>query len=169
MLCIGRRSRDEATELNSAEKKHEEGHIIHVTNKCGFLPKNDTNDDESISNQSSEIPCVNYVFHDDREFMLRNRQNPFNPYELLQNFERGVLSSKSCDPLVTEVQMIKELIKQSNRKSSIEDEWTQLAKVLDRLCFFIFLGVFSMTSFVMLLPAYLMSDSSGHLSSALYH
>ena len=52
------------------------------------------------------------------------------------------------------MKLIKEVLENS-KVSDIEDEWVNLAKVLDRLCFVAFLITFAVTTFVMLLPGYL--------------
>ena len=57
--------------------------------------------------------------------------------------------------LVDEIRVITSLVHEMNREDEIEEEWQGLAKVMDRIFFFIFLIIFAISSLFILLPAYM--------------
>ena len=132
----------------SPKKKTSKSMIIHlVDDKSGFISPEDDN---------SNVTCRNYVFQDGREKLLRSVENPY-PYHLesLRNTQH-IISTNGEDPLLNEVRMIRQVVRERNKRNDIMDEWTLLAKVLDRLCFIVFLITYTLTSIVMLVPAYVM-------------
>ena len=64
-------------------------------------------------------------------------------------------TQKEEDAVMGEVKVIKELICEMSRQDEIEEEYHILARVLNRMCFVVFLVTYVVSSCTMLLPAYL--------------
>ena len=119
--------------------------IIHIPNS----PTININSCNSIGN--SPCSAAYHEFNDDRENLLQNMhtscQYPADACKKLMTSKR--------DPLISELRSIQDLMKKLNQRNRIEDEWIFLAKILDRLCFVVFLTAYALASVVMLLPAYI--------------
>ena len=138
-------------------KKVDASDIIHIVRDNLSTNNNDNNNNKV--NACKPVICRSYEFRNDRGTMLHHGgSNTSHPYESLQ--ER--VSNVSDDPAVVELRLIKELIADTNSRDEVEEEWTHLAKVLDRLCFILFIIAYSVVSFVMLLPPYLVVHDSIH-------
>ena len=137
------------TRSKASKKKNNKSDIIHlVDDESGFI---------SPDGDKNRVTCRNYVFDDDREILLRSIENPYH-LESLPNTQH-ILSTNGEYPLLNEVRIIRQGIMDWSKKNEIVDEWTVLAKVLDRLCFVVFLITYLLTSTVMLLPAYVLLHS----------
>ena len=73
---------------------------------------------------------------------------------------RDNASPVTMQTLVNEVRVITALINDQNRQDEIEEEWQILAKICDRIFFFVFLIIFVVSSLVLLLPIYYVDSTA---------
>lgn len=78
------------------------------------------------------------------------RKNGINKNEIM----KMVKGLTSMDKLVEEVRFITALIHDQNLQDEIEEEWQILAKVFDRIFFFLFLIIYVTSSLLILYPVY---------------
>ena len=70
--------------------------------------------------------------------------------------------SLTNNPLINELRVITQHIRDTNEGDDLDNEWKLLANVLNRMCFVVFLCVFVVSTLVILLPAYHHHDHLDH-------
>ena len=114
-----------------------------------FVPPGDQESDVGCSPridqryQLEEFP--NNQIERDTGYYHNNNSNNNNSHNI----------NSGQDAVISEVKVIKELICEMSRQDDIEEEYHILARVLNRLCFVVFLITYVVSSCTMLLPAYI--------------